>query len=162
MTVAKNATTAFTAAGQYSGIVPLYGKFKLVIGGTFTGTIKLLRRTKDQANIGAHTTGAAAAALVVSGGIDYVADELIDTYIMNNTTFSIGPVTDNTTTGVTATQIGGTDQKWDVGETASIWQEVAEYTTDTFAQHEEPEVGVDYILFVSAMSAATARVRISN
>lgn len=163
MTVAKNATTSIGAVGGNSGIVELKGKFKLVLNGTFTGTFKLLKRYKDQVSVGIQAGGDGDAALDTDAvALPYVADELIGAWISNDTKGSFGPVTDNTTTVVTATQVGGTAQDWDDGDIASIWEEVASYTTAQYVEIEEPEAGVDYVVVCSAYSSGTARVRISN
>jgi hypothetical protein len=162
MTIAKNAITTITAAGGNSGIVPIVGPFKLRIGGTFTATIKLFKRTKDQTSIGTQDGGASGTVFTDSTAIAYIADELIGTWIYNNEDTSIGPVTDNNTTTVTATLVGGTTTAWADGNTASIWEEIGSYTAAQYLDFEEFESGCDYMLYCTAFTSGTARIRISN
>jgi len=162
MTIARNATTAIAAVGINSGIVELHGKFKLVLNGTFAGTFKLLKRYKGQKSIGIQDGGDAEAVFTDSNTIDYVADELIGAWISNDTDGSFAPITDNSTTTITGTLVGGVGTEWDDDDVASIWEEVASYTTAQYVEHEEPETGVDYVVLCSAYSSGTARVRISQ
>ena len=163
MTIVKNGTTVIGAAGENSEIVSgLQGKFKIVLNGTFSGTFKVLKRYKDQKTVATQDGGDTQAAFTDSTMTAYAIDELIGAWIGNDDTGSFGPITDNTATVVTATQIGGTDQTWDDDETASFWEEIASYTTAQYVEIEEPEAGCDYIVICSAYSSGKARVRISQ
>jgi hypothetical protein len=162
MTVAKNAVSTLTAIGENSGIVSLKGKFVFLLGGTFVGTYVLLKRYKDRENIGTQDGGASGTVFTDSTAIDFVADELIGAWIRDNEDDSYGPITDNTTTTVTATLIGGTTTAWADDDTASIWEVVGTYTTAQYLNFEEPEAGTDYVLLCTAYTSGTPRVRLSN
>lgn len=158
----KNATSAITAVGGNTGAVRLQGKFNLILGGTFAGTFKLLKRYKDDVSIGVQDGGDGQSLFTDSSGIDYAIDELIGTWVSNDTDGSFAPVTDNSTTTITGTLIGGTDTDWDDDDVASIWEEVAEYTAAQDLTIEEPEQGVDYMILCTVYTSGTARVRLSN
>ena len=162
MTVAKNAVSTLTAVGENSGIVTLKGKFVFLLGGTFDGTYILLKKYNDRSDIGTQDGGASGTVFTDSTAIDFVADELIGAWIKNNEDDSYGPITDNTTTAVTATLIGGTTTAWADDDTASIWEVVGTYTTAQYLNFEEPEAGTDYVLICTVYASGTPRVRLSN
>lgn len=164
MTVTRNTLSTLTAVGENSGIgaIPLHGKFVFLLGGTFAGTYVLLKRYSDRKDIGTQDGGASGTVFTDSTAIPFVADELIGAWIRNNEDDSYGPITDNNTTTVTATLIGGTTTAWANGNTASIWEVVATYTTAQYLNFEEPEDGTDYVLICTVATSGTPRVRISN
>jgi hypothetical protein len=162
MTVAKNTLSTLTAVGENSGIVSLEGLFNFLLGGTFDGTYVLLKRFNDRNAIGVQDGGASGTVFTDSTAIDFVADELIGAWIRNDDDDSYGPITDNNTTTVTATLIGGTTTAWADGDTASIWEVHGTYTTPQVITIEEPEAGTDYVLICTVYSSGTPRVRISQ
>lgn len=64
---------------------------------------------------GTHT-GAADASVLTDSAATWTADELIGYFIYNTTDGSFGEITDNTSTTVTATLVGGTENDWDNGD----------------------------------------------
>ena len=65
-------------------------------------------------------TGAANAAALTDGTKAWTAHAFIGYYVVNVTDGSIGVITENTGTVITATLTGGTDNDWDVGDTYNI------------------------------------------
>lgn len=64
---------------------------------------------------GTHT-GSANAAILTDGSKTWTADEWIGYLIYNTTDGSWGVITDNDTTTITATLVGGTDNDWDASD----------------------------------------------
>jgi hypothetical protein len=141
-------------------------EFNLQISATWDGTITVLRKIENinnsQENKVAHTGADAAAALTAAALTGVVADELIGMWVLNETDDSMGPITDNTATVITATLAGGTDNEWNTGNEASIWEVVDTYTSNASNIGTE---GTDLSYFRAIMSAytsGTARVVFSQ
>jgi len=166
MTVRQNDTTALAATGDQTDKVYIQGDGNFIISGTWAGTVTFLKRRALWKSIGVQDGGDAQAAftdstLTKATGTAIVADELIGMWISNDDTGSVGPITDNTATVVTATQIGGTDQTWDDDETASLWQVVGAYTTNQNLTFNEADNRTDFMA-VFVKSSGTAHIEISQ
>lgn len=172
MTIAIPTTTALAAANEKTEPITVkknqhgVGSFKLNISGTWAGTITILRKPQQinekMKNYLVHTGSAAAAAITAGAAVGVVADELIGMWIRNVNTNSFGPITDNTATVITATQAGGSDTKWDVGEIGDLWEVVGTYTANQVLIGEEAEDNAQYVAIFSARTSGTARVAISR
>ena len=173
MTLAINTTTALTAVNIKTDPVTIRTgqgnntnqDFNLTISGTWAGTISILRKIRKinaaQDNLLVHS-GAANAAALTFVGTGVTADELIGMWVRNDTDGSMGPITDNTSTVVTATLAGGTDNDFDIGDKCSLWDVIATYTANT------PYVGLEgadasqVLGIMSAYTSGTARVVFSQ
>lgn len=106
-------------------------EFQMLVKTAFTVTtapvFSLFRRAKTDSGLGADDAGSSAAAMVDSGET-FTANEFIGWTIYNITDASKGIITANSTTGVTATLAGGTDDDWDSGDLYVIGYELATVT----------------------------------
>ena len=167
MTIGQNDVTAIGAASAQTSIVELKGDFNLDISGTWAGTITILKRRPIFNAIGIQDGGDGQAAFTDStlakpSATLIVADELIGKYITNDTDGSIGPITDNTATVITATLAGGSQNDWDDGEGASIWDVVSTFTAKQELVGTAPEGGASYMAVFSTFSSGTAHVILSQ
>jgi len=167
MTTHINSTTALTAVNIKTNPVSINnGDFRFRLSATFEGTVTLLRKASKvnelQRNSGTHTAADGQAAMTDSTLVGVVADELIGMWIRNNTDNSMGPITDNTATVITATLAGGTQNDWDTGEAWDLWDVIGEYTDAQHLLVEEVEDVGEYIAVMSAYTSGTARATISK
>lgn len=180
MGLAINKVTALTAVNIKTDPVTVRNNengrardFSLQITGTWDGTISILRKLRKlndaQDNLVAHTGADAAAALTAAGMSGVVADELIGMWVRNETDGttealkSMGPITDNTATVVTATLAGSdTDNDWDTGDEGSFWEVVDTYTANTSVVGTEGADQAEYLAVMSIWNSGTARVVISQ
>ena len=147
---------ALAAVGVLARITLRQGKFNLYLGGTFAGTVKLLKRLKGYDGFGIQDGGDAQALLTDSGAFaNVVADQLIDLWAANRTDGSFAPITGNGTTTVTGALIAGTDNAWDDGDVADIYQEIDSFTADQDAEFEAYSNDTEYVLLVSAYTSGT-------
>jgi len=173
MTLALNTTTALTAVNIKTDPVTIRTgsgnnanqEFHLQISGTWAGTISILRKIRNinasQPNLLVHS-GAANAAALTFVGTGIVADELIGMWVRNDTDVSMGPITDNSTTVITATLAGGTDDDFDVGDKCSLWEVVDTYTANASVVGTEGADASEYMAIMSAYTSGTARVVFSQ
>ncbi len=149
-----NAVSVLGAAGaQTSKVAMQKGLFALTVNGTFTATVKILRKLPKYAQF-ATETGAGGAVLLTDSTLTLTASQLIGLWVANDTDGSFAPITANAATTVTGTLVGGTDNDWDTGDVASLWVEVAEYTTTS--QVLERTAYVDDEEYVAICSAFTS------
>jgi hypothetical protein len=161
-TTAKNSTTRLGAQWEKTDEDELSGDFNLIISGTWSGTIKLLKKYKGNDSV-ATQDGGDGEALLTDSSATFGVDELIGKWLTNDTDAAITLVTDNAATTVTGTLAGGTDNDWDDDDVASLWEEVGSYTSNqAISTAKEPEAGVKYMLVMSAYSSGVAHVRISQ
>jgi hypothetical protein len=179
MVLRINTTTALTAANKKTEPVAILTgrgnnanqEFHLQISGTWVGTISILRKIRDinddQPNLLVHSGADNAAALTfVANGI--VDDELIGMWVRNEenvdsgTTPSMGLITDNTSTVITATLAGGTENKFDIGDQCSLWEVVDTYTANASVVGTESAEAAEYLAIMSAYTSGTARVVINQ
>lgn len=154
---------AVAAVGVLSRITLRKGKFNLYLGGTFVGTVKLLKRLKGYDGFGTQDGGDGQALLTDSGSFDNViADQLIDLWVANRSDGSFAPITDNTTTTATGTLIAGTDNDWDDGDVADIYQEIDSFTADQDAEFEAYSNDTEYVLLCSAFTSGTINAEINQ
>lgn len=166
---------AIGAVNQYTEICRPYGPYNInILGGT--GVIKALRRFGTMENLGAHSGAAAAAALTFTfDNCDAqtiaalsTASALIGLYVSNDTDGSFAPVTANSTTVITGTLVGGTNNNWGVGDRFSLWYVAGTYTLTggagslTDPQSEEPEIGTSLVLLSTTYTTGPVLVRISQ
>jgi hypothetical protein len=174
MTLHMNASTALTAVNSKTDPVTIrtgHGnranqEFNLIITGTWAGTITILRKHRKlrgndsgepKWNALVHT-GSDGAAALTDANLGATADELIGGWIRNDTDVSMGPITDNTATVVTATLAGGTDNDWDAGDNGSFWEIVDTYTANASVIGTEGADAAEYLAVMSAYTSGTARV----
>ena len=129
------------AIGVTKSVWTMYEPFTVVrfyveIMSAFTVTtapvVSLFRRAKAGSGTGQDDTSSSAAFMTDSGEA-FTADEFIGWTIYNITDGSSGVITDNSTTTVTATLSGGTDNDWDSGDYYIIGYELATITIPTGA-----------------------------
>lgn len=87
----------------------------LLLDGAVTSEEKILLSIKARDSVGAHDGEYAAAALVDSDA-GWTIDALIGKRVYNLDDGSVGEITDNDATSVTATLAGGTDNEWNPGD----------------------------------------------
>lgn len=167
MTRMISAVTSLVATGGLTTPVNIRkGDFKLDLTGTWEGTILILRKRRrinnSQINILAHTAADGQALLTAAAASGIVADELIGNWIYNETDESAGPITDNSTTTVTATLAGGTDNDWDTDDLGSIWTIEGTYTIGQSLIGFEAEDNASYMGVFQARTSGTARLVISK
>lgn len=73
----------------------------------------------EEDSTGTHT-GSGGASVLTDSTASWTTDALIGMYVYNTTDSSYGRITDNTSTTVTATLIGGTDNDWDNGDAYTV------------------------------------------
>jgi hypothetical protein len=164
MTLALNTTTALTAANIKTEPVTIRTglgnnanqEYELVINGTWAGTVSVLRKVrqirKGKDNL-LTQTGADGQAALTDANLGATADELIGMWVRNDTDGSMGPITDNAATTITATLAGGTDNDWDTGDLGSLWEVIDTFTANTFSVGT---CGVDTCQVLAVMSAYTS------
>jgi hypothetical protein len=172
-----NKVTALTAVNIKTDPVTIRAKngansFNLDISGTWAGTITVLRKIDKinaiQSNNLGHTGADGAAALTAGGMQGVAADELIGMWVRNDTDGttaalkSMGPITDNTTSVITATLAGGTDDDFDAGDQCSLWGVVDTYTANTATVGTEGAAVAEYLAIMSIYTSGTARVQFSQ
>jgi hypothetical protein len=179
MTLHINEVTALTAVNIKTDPVSIrtgHGnranqELNLTISGTWAGTITVLRKIRKinsrQDNILVHS-GADGAAALTFVGTGIVADELIGMWIRNDSDGttkalkSMGPITDNTSTTITATLAGGTDNDFDIGDECSLWDVYATYTANQALIGVDGTDASEYMAIMSAYTSGTARVTITQ
>jgi len=87
----------------------------LLLDGAVTSEEKIFLSIKARDSVGAHDGGLSAAALVDSDA-GWSVDALIGKRVYNLTDGSVGEITDNDETSVTATIAGGTNDAWNPGD----------------------------------------------
>lgn len=159
----KYVDKVMTATGDKSSPMLIQGKYDLHLSGTWSGTIVLLRKFPENNSIFKHD-GLANAAALTDSTQTLTADQLIGQFVANYTDGSIGEISDNTATVVTATLAGGTDNDWDIDDIGSLWSVVASYTANPDPQStgEQLEPGVEYMLVAKDLATGTAYARLSR
>ncbi|MHA2136329.1 MAG: cytochrome c3 family protein, partial [Candidatus Thorarchaeota archaeon] len=79
-------------------------------------------------------------------------NELVGRNIRNNTDGSIGEITANTANTITATLSGGTDNDWDMHDTYSFENIVADDIEEAFGKSEKHDLGTSYMIGSSSYS----------
>lgn len=146
-------SSALVAVGDYVSKTMRKGNWNLLVLGTFVGTVKVLRRLEGYDAFATQDGGDGQALLTDSGLTGIVADQLISLWVRNRTDGSFAPITDNTTTTVTGTLIGGADDDWDDGDTADIYQEVVSYTSVQDVEVEAYANDTQYVFICSAFTS---------
>lgn len=144
---------ALVAVGDYNGKTMRKGNWNLLMLGTFVGTVKVLKRLGGYDGFATQDGGDAQALLTDSGLTGIVADQLIGLWVRNRTDDSFAPITDNTISTVIGTLIGGTEAKWDNGDIADIYQEVASYTSAQDVEIEAYAEDTQYVFLCSAFTS---------
>lgn len=164
----KTANGLMTAVGIHTSRVRIASgtKFNVSLGGTWAGTVSLLRKVpqgQGPLSSGVHS-GAANAAALTQAAAGWTADELIGKYSFNETDDSIAPITDNAATTITGTLVGGTDNDYDIGDAWSLWETKMTWTANPGPQpvYEEVEDGVEYMLVFTTYTSGKCYGRIGQ
>jgi hypothetical protein len=159
-----------TAVSQYMEVPRVIGDWNLIIEGTWTGTLKVLRLFKDNINLGYHSGAANAATLTFTlkdaasqmGTAIVITNSLVGLWIRNDTDGSYGLITANDSTTITSTLAGGTENDWDKHDTFSLFYEAASYTAKADPQAQEPENDVGITIISTTYTTGPVLVRISQ
>jgi hypothetical protein len=99
---------------------------------TSSGVIKLIK-TFDRYSSGNKHDGGASQSSMTDSSRSFTTNEFVGRTIFNITDGSQGTITANTTTNITATLAGGTDNDWDDNDIYVIGDEVAKLTLPSAA-----------------------------
>lgn len=137
--------TSLGAENTFTEAKVIGEEFNFDISGSWVGTVTVQRRFPGNDTEGAHT-GANNASVLTDKNQAWTADGLIGHYIKNITDGSQGVITDNTSTTITATLAGGTDNDFDLGDKYEIWRDVpsGKFTANGDNVGRELEYGVFY------------------
>ena len=161
-----NRITALTAANIHTNVVRIVrGDFKFSLGGTWVGTILLLRKAtrinQAQANALVQDGGDNQAVLTDSTLSGVTADELIGMYCRNSTSGKdeLAAITDNTATVITCAL---PTADFDDGDTCDLWEVMGTYNVNQELVGTEPQDEADYLALCSVYTSGTARAIISQ